>query len=438
MKSANTSARTASFTRITSYTILPLITSLGACAGETVTMGEDVGAGPLPASSRCLESTTISGDVEVSNQEELVALEGCEVIEGNLSIGKFEGASLRPLHALTTVRGALWIGAETLREAPSETEAVLESLAGLESLESAASFDLRGLLADNVDSLANLETLTGGRLWIQGAPDLKNLDGLANLRPITDLLLDCPQLENIAPLRLSEMMNGLSIYAGKLTQLSPLGVAIVSPGSFAVSHTELQNLDAFAGLEYVPDAVYIENNPLLENIDALNDLQSTGNLTIWQNPLLARLPAFSALQSLGELHIASNESLIEVPAFPFTVDPPTADQPLDPLSLLSRSAAQAVISDNPALTSIALPRGWLGGSALIIDNNASLTQVTLTEQLSYDYLSITNNPGLASIDIGVLGTVDLLEVTNNPQLDTTVFDAVQTFETRMSQNAQTP
>jgi hypothetical protein len=432
MKSANTWARISSFARITSNTILPLIASLAACTGETVTMGEDdTSAGPLPAHSRCLESTTVSGAVDVSSQGDIDALEGCQVIEGHLTIGSFEGANLLPLHELTTVRGTIWIGMESPLDAPSPGRPLLESLDGLESLESAGSFDLRGLLADNVDSLRNLENLTAGRLWIQGSPNLKNLDGLAKLRPITDLRLDCPQLEDIAPLTLSDTMNGLSIVSGKLTQLSPLGVAIVSPGPFGVAHTELQNLDAFAGLVYAAGSVFIENNLLLENIDALNDLQAAGELTIWHNPLLTRLPTFPALGSLDGLQIVFNDSLTEVPAFPFvTADLSTADQ----LSLLDLSTAQAVISDNPALTSIALPRGWLGGSALIIDNNASLTQVTLTQQLSYDYLSITNNPGLASIDIGVLGTVDLLEVANNPQLDPGVFDTVRTFETRMSAN----
>jgi hypothetical protein len=311
---------------------------------------------------------------------------------------------------------------------------MLDSLEGLESLQSAASLDLRGLLADNVDPLSNLAMLTTGRLWISVSPNLRTLDGLANLRAVTDLQLGCPALEDIAPLELADAMTGLSIYAARFNRLSPLGVAIVSGGPLEISNTELMTLDAFAGLVYVPGDIWIGDNLLLENIDGLKDLQFAGRLSISHNPSLARLPPFSSLNALDALEVSDNDSLVEIPAITFR----GAGAAEDPLSLLSRSSALAVITDNATLSSITLPEMWLGGSALIIGDNPALTEVKLTRQLSYDYLSITGNSALASVDIGVLGTVDLLEVLDNPQLDTSVFGSVQTFETRMSSNGLAP
>jgi hypothetical protein len=434
--------RTPRLTTHGSFSSLLLVASLGACSSEAVRMGEvdpDAVGGTssqsLPASSRCHESTTIQGDVWIDNQAQLDALEGCEVIEGHLTIGGFHDADLRPLHALTTVRGSILIDMAVAPEAPNVETPMLDSLEGLESLQSAASLDLRGLLADNVDALSNLAMLTTGRLWILASPNLRALDGLANLRAVTDLVLACPALEDIAPLQLADAMTGLNIYAARFSRLSPLGVGIVSGGPLEISNTELRNLDAFAGLVYAPGNIRIGDNPLLENIDGLKDLQFAGPLSISHNPSLAHLPPFSTLKTLSALEVSDNDSLVEIPAFSFSGAGAGGQ---DPLSLLSRSSALAVITDNAALSSITLPEMWLGGSALIIDNNPALEQVNLTQQLSYDYLSITGNPALASVDIGVLGTVDLLEVLDNPELDTSVFGSVQTFETRMSSNGVAP
>jgi hypothetical protein len=423
-----------------SFGSLLLLAFLGACSSDAVPVGEvdpdddgGVTIQPLPATSRCEENTTIEGDVSVASQAGLDRLEHCQVIEGDLTIYGFPGADLRPLHALTTVRGAITINGPSL-ELGAETE-TLASLEGLESLESAASLEVMGLLADNLAPLRNLELLSTGRLWLE-SPNLKTFDGLENLRPVTDIRLACPALEDIAPLKLAEAMNHLVILEAKLDRLSPLDVSIVSPGVVDISNTQLTNLDAFARLTAALGSMAIGDNPLLENIDGLTGLQAVvGDLWISRNPSLTHLPAFPSLSTLGGLEVSFNERLTEVPALSYaSVAPAEGDE----LALLARSSARAIISDNPALGSVTIPQAWLGGAALVIDNNPALSQLKLTRQLSYDYVSITGNPALSSVDIGVLGTVDVLEVLDNPELDTSVFASVQTFETRMSSNAETP
>lgn len=432
MKSENISARTSSFARLTACTLLPLVTWLAACSDETVTMGEDgsarLGVAALPDNALCREDTTHTGDVLVFSQRELDALEGCQVVEGQLVISGFEDADLRPLHALRVVRGMLLI--QMTPPADDTQTPLLASLEGLESLESAHGLRLSGLIADNVDPLSNLKDLSRGNLSITRSPNLTNLNGLARLKGVNDLNLECAALEDIAPLELPEAMTSLVIERTKLSQLSPLGVALVT-GQLSVSGTQLRNLDAFAGLVHVGEDVRIENNPLIEDLDGLNELDVINALTVSHNASLTQLPELPRLALLGGLEIVGNARLTEVPRLRGQAVDASS---LDPLSLLALTSARAIISDNPALTSISLPQGWLGGSALVIDENPALAQVVFTEQQSFDYLSITDNASLASVEIGALNAVDLLEVARNPQLDTSAFDPVQTFERRVTAN----
>ncbi len=429
--------QTACLVRFVSCTILPLVTSLTACSGETVTMGEDGnGSGSLPAYSRCLEDTTVRGDLLVDTQEQLNTLEGCQVIDGSLVLFNIEGADLRPLHALTTVRGDLTLNMIAWPQETFPGVPLLESLEGLESVQSVRNLELSGLIADNLEPLGNLETLTGGRLSIAVSPNLTNLDGIAKLNGVNDLhLLSCPALEDIAPLTLQGQMNSLVIESTKLSQLSPLGLSAVW-NALTVKNTELQNLDAFKPInaQYVIDAPYvsIEDNPRLENIDALNYLEYLVDLRVSLNPSLTHLPEFPNLGTLGSFVIVSNDRLAELPAFQRDFSAAA----LDPIAWPSFSQV-AIIADNPALTTIALTPIWFGASELLIDNNPALTHVTLTNQFSFYHLRISGNTALTFVDVGILETVNLLELKNNPQLDARVFDSVRTFETRIS-DAETP
>jgi hypothetical protein len=113
---------------------LALGASLLGCSADTVNMGEDgVHVEPplqLPSHSRCRESTIIDGDVvAIRTQEGIAELEGCTTINGDLAISAFEGADLRPLHALTSVLGSLDLGGCCLHgEDPRPPEEVPQSM----------------------------------------------------------------------------------------------------------------------------------------------------------------------------------------------------------------------------------------------------------------------------------------------------------------------
>ena len=83
---------------------------LVACGGDVINLGEREDETAVPPHSRCQGSRTLEGSVRVESQEQLDALEGCEVIAGNLDIVAFPSASLRALHALRNVEGYVEIG----------------------------------------------------------------------------------------------------------------------------------------------------------------------------------------------------------------------------------------------------------------------------------------------------------------------------------------
>jgi hypothetical protein len=289
--------------------ILGFWASLLGCSGESVNMGEnDVQPTPLPSSSRCLESTTLLGDVIVRNQEEVNSLEGCEVIEGDLHIVAFEGADLHALHALTTVRAKLNIGStEVLTQEEWESpdlaaaqalrERWLESLHGLEALESVGTLSLNGYAGRDVDPLSSLQYITDGLLDIQNNRELEGLEGLRNAKGIRSLYVGgCPDLYGIEALSLPEQMTDLRLEFTGLSRLGELDVHTIT-GTLSIDHTELRNLDELSSLTYA-GLIYIEANFSLQNADGLNGLGQAESIEFEHNVRLEHLPEFSSLRLL--------------------------------------------------------------------------------------------------------------------------------------------
>jgi hypothetical protein len=433
-----------SLTRWAHPAILPLGMSMLACSGNPVIMGEDgIDSAPVPSSSRCFENSTLEGDVVVRNQEELAALEGCKRVSGDLTVVAFQGADLRPLHALTAVDGTLdlWGSTEAL-ELQDLSQDWLASLDGLESLERVGGLEVLGLMADNVAPLARLEVLTGsGRLLFGLCPNLVDLGGLGGLIGIRALSLSCSVLESIEALTLPEEMDSIEFTDTPLTQLTDVSVHTLFDG-LSLTKTALTNLDAFASLVNA-GAVSIVSNLALENLNGLNGLTSAGSLGISHNRLLTRLPEFPELATLDELMISDNPRLTTLADFPTLhayvysiLDEAHFED--NPENLLGLRPYRIDISRNQVLTTLSLPAGWLTGAAVVIDNNRALTQIDFTQQRSIDYLSIQNNPLLETVNTGALATVNTLEVVNNPRLGTAVFDSLRTFDTRLARNAAAP
>lgn len=402
-----------------------------ACSADTVTMGEDgSGSAALSASSLCRENTTLVGDASVQSPEDLSTLEGCEIIEGDLSIEGAGISALNALHALRLVRGEL--GIRTL-VGPDESEPLLRSLEGLESLESVGDLRLQGLIAENVDPLSNLTTLTDGWLFVRDCPNLTNLDGLSQLRGVAQLNVDAPSLESLPPIEYSEELTHFSISGARLSQLPAIGSNNLA--LLFISNTALPNLDAFSEVGLATE-IRIDGNPELADIDGLDGLQAAEYLVVSNNPSLTRLPEFPVLGRLNSLTVQNNDRLASLSAFA-ALDP-HGMRLTDELEWPEPRPEAVIIGDNAVLTSVALPPSWRGGSTLMIYDNPALTQIEFTAQLNFDRLSITDNPALTSVEVGALDAVDTLEVRDNPLLDASAFDAVRTFRTIIERNASQP
>lgn len=419
---------------------LPLVVSLQACSADVVNIGENPQQLDLPAPSLCRDSTTLTGEIIVKNQEQLNELEGCEVIDGDLTVAPFAGADLRPLHALTVVEGFILLGDD-----PDEANGIavnrirslqvsgwLASLEGLESLEHAASAQIIGLTATQLEPLRNLRALTSG-LMMRNCPNLRDLKGLENLRSFDDFYVDCDNLESIAALRFPATMHGLYLGGAKLRDLGSVEVAAIS-NQLVIGGTALEDLEAFSSLRSVAGSLVVEGNLLLEDMNGLNGLEVAGTLIVRNNAGLQRMPELTSLSRLGGLMIYDNPRLVELPELG-ALYADVASASLTERDLLGFRPELIEIVGNPEVLSFAVPVGWRDGEHVTIENNTKLREVDFGYLESIDLLSIKNNPALTTVNLGALARVDVLEVVENPSLQGSGFDAVQTFEREMSGNA---
>lgn len=436
--------------RIASASTLGLCVALLGCSDDSINMGEGIPVVEeepgLPSSSRCADSPVLEGDVLVRNQDELDALEGCEVIRGNLGIVPFEGAHLRTLHALTEVSGVLGIGDASgiLQLLPGEepsditeadfalaalAEAWLPSLEGLEALERAGGLQLNGLTAEHLRPLARLQTLTNGYLTIWSAPNLRSFDGLQSLVGLERLeVVGVRALESFDGLSLPKYMRELSIENADLRQLEPLGVEYVE--WLRLFDNRLTTLDAFASLTSAGHISLISNRRLV-SLMGLKDLTQLDSLVVEYNIRITEVPDFEQLLWLRTLRFVVSPLLSKLPSFPALFSgaglPREAGVAFE--ESLGRRPDVVQVYGMDALTTLTLPGGWSSASLVEIELNPNLRQIEFTNQSYIEFLSILRNPVLESVTIGALDKVSMLNLAENPLLPATSFDAVRRLDT---------
>jgi hypothetical protein len=417
----------------------PLALLLAACSGETVDLGElskDLSA----SASRCRETTLVAGSVVIENQDQLEQLEGCEEIEGNLYVRPFVDPDFRPLAALRRVGGALELGRRTTFDTPElpfdmqelidhEAELLvggwLASLEGFENLERTGSLSLSGVGAPNLAALSNLTTLSnGGALQIEFCTSLRDLTGLERLTGVVELSLSCNSLESLAGPRFAPRMGRVSIVGPRLVDLGNFAPETVQ--DLGIQNTGLENLDALSKLTRAT-SIGLVGNAALANVDALDALEAVNYLSIEENPRLERLPEFASMYELDELRIMDNDSLENLPSLPNLGVSPGEWDNLNPGDVLALRPDLILVNLNPALESLVIPAGWPAVSYLMIDSNAGLVNVDLSNLHAADGLYISNNPLLETVSLGLLETVDDLRVSDNPLLSLEPFDDLQTF-----------
>jgi hypothetical protein len=412
-----------------------------ACSGGEVDLGSGSLSRDLRAATRCADSAVITEDLQITNQDELDALRGCEEIHG-LRIEPFADIDLTALSSLRVVTDALQLGASPLDlpEGFEEQEAFLaedrallasgwvQDLHGLEALESVTTLYLTGVAIENLAELESLTRITN--LLPNDTLELRDLRGLENVTIDTFWVINAPELESLDGLTITPNAGTvMTMFTPKLTNIDAL-LNLEYVETLMLSGTGLTTLPPFP-LLLGANSLDIDNNAELTNIDSIGAFQFANTIYIAANPKLASLPRFEQLVSFDALTVLGNgiQSLdLEFPALQpgvwsigqreIAINPPLID-----------------VGYNTALERITLRQSLPSLQLLSIYNNDALTEVDLGGVTNADVLFIDQNPALGSVLAPSLRSVDLLEVTNNPELSVSVFEGVQTIEQVFSGNA---
>lgn len=396
--------------------------------------------------SRCAESPRISGDVNVANQSELDALQGCEEITGSLNILTFEGADLAPLASLRVVGEALFLGAQQEDPVSDDPEeqllaseqyqalqevGFLESLNGLQALESVDRLYLTGVLVADLTGLTSLRSISSGMV-VSSSKNLRDLSGLEAATAIpTVWVADCVAITSLTGLELDTSRHSIILeQLPALTNIDALA-DILSFDALIIDGTGLEALPNFS--YFAAFDIRISGNPALSDVSGLGQLGGARTLSLIGNSSLRALPALSELGWLETLVVAYNDALEELTLdFP-ALQPPSFDATGPRQFQLSADSVE--IGNNASLRRITSPASFSAVQFFNVFSNPSLTELDLGTLERTDLLSIDDNAALASVAAPSLATADALEVTNNPLLVPSAFDNVKSFTRLVSGNA---
>lgn len=426
------------------FPLFPLLALSLACTRGEVNLGEGATSQNLGQASRCAESTSLSGLIYVANQGELDTLAGCEQIQ-ELRIVPFSGIDLTPLASLRRILDAFELGAvpPDLPEDFEEQQVVMEpiqalidagwidSLRGLESLESVGTLYLNGTAVSDFTDLQSLQTIKNGMV-VRQAKNLVNLGGLEAARPPLLWIADSSSLESLDGLVFGPEERSLILErVPALVNIDALQSATYA-ATIIISGTGLVSLPSLEQLSFVAD-LSIEGNELLSDLSGLDALQAVNSLVIRGNPSLLSVPEFAQLSGLETLVVSYNDALEEIALnFP-ALQPQTREIGTREVRY---STAYIEFIGNSALRHITSPVSFASAQFFSVFDNESLLDIDLGPLEHVDFLTIDNHPALMSVVAPSLATVNTLEVVNNPLLSTGVFDDVDTFSRQISGNAE--
>lgn len=261
-------------------------------------------------------------------------------------------------------------------------------LEGLEFLSTLTS--IGQLLAghDDISFLENLEETTE-LFGVYGNDDLTDLSAFKSLKRIEGNL----HLENLSELENLEALNSVDCHLSSLTIYN-------------------SSLTSLAGLEVRSDlfSLRLNNNPFLENLDAISPLVNYSLLSLDNCPLINDLDNFSAVDSVSALRLVNMSGLTNLQGLNNLKNVTgginiSFNQNLlnfDGLQTLEEVGIYVSINDNNSLQDIdAMINAQKSGSVFVPPS-----------------LSITNNPELTTI-LGLGGIFyryDILQIVGNPKL----------------------
>jgi hypothetical protein len=416
-----------------------------ACGGDGESLGSGLPGAPSTPNPACPDGI-VHDNVTTTSQAQIDALEGCEEINGELSIVAFAGMDLRPLHALRVVHSDLIVGA-LLPYPQHNLELPIESLAGLESLESVSSLGLYHVSAPDLSSLASLRvvsreasnvTQSDAYVEIANCDNLRDLSGLENLVTWGRLTIsEADSLESLNGLVAAQQIGTVQLYdLPKLRDVSALAPALTIQ-QLIVNQTGLETLPRMnvRRLAYL----MIADNPNLRSLEGSNQLNAVDSLLLMDNPLLERLPDWAGLYAPRTIQIVSNDALRSIPSFPATAlrfgDLLNGGGPDTPERERTVGFEVIEIANNRQLTDVALPTGISSSAYVGVYGNPSLTDLALGTLEGIDVLWIRDNAALRDVELDELDHVDELHIVDNPALPMEAFAGVRSFESEVSGNA---
>jgi hypothetical protein len=426
-------------------TLVPLLALGLACTRGEVNLGEGATSRNLELSSRCAESTVLPESIYVANQAELDALTGCEEIQ-ELRIVPFADIDLTPLASLRRITDAFELGAfpENLPEDPEEQRILLEpiralndagwvdSLHGLEALESVGILYLSGTTVSDLTELQSLQAIEEG-IVLRQAKNLVNFAGLEAIEPPSLVwVADSSSFESLAGLEYGPVIG--SLYLERVPALANLDALgnVTSADTIMLLETGLATLPRLDQL-IVVTTFNIEGNEFLTALSGFDALQAVTSFNINFNASLRSIPEFPQLTFVDTLVMTYNDALEEVALnFPALL-PQTRTLGWREVQY---STGYLQLSNNAALRHISSPASFSALQFLSVFENPSLLDIDLGQLERADYLMIADNPALSSIVAPSLATVNTLEVIDNPLLSTAEFDDVDTFSRQISGNAE--
>jgi hypothetical protein len=433
------------------------------CAREGVDLGGDTLARNIQRGTGCAESTVVTGNVIVSQQEDLEALAGCEEIRGNLIVRAFAGADLTPLAALRRVTGQFGLGvAQRWTEIVGFTISGLfdpeielirsgwvQSLDGVQALEQVGLLYLRGLPDEDLTAFESLATVSddssgafSGTVILQQNMHLRSLSGLDDVTGVQGLVVTLsPELVSLNGIGTSGLET-ISLYTSPaLADLSALA-ATTTLDNLILNDLGIVDLNAFANLESV-DNLSIFGNRALVDASGFGSLQSANLINVADNPLLKNLPSFTSFEvQPSTIRIRGNAELESIVLDLSNTRPLRYDIVGFPEQANGEYVGYELgidvidVRENAKLQSFAIPAGLTKAHLVLVSANPSLTSTDFGSLKELGQLSIDANPSLTHVDTGDLARVSLLQVTNNPLFSPVIFDGVESFVREISGNAE--
>ena len=347
------------------------------------------------AEAFCGGYNAISGGLEVGDTPlvDLVSLDClCSVGPGQfLSIwidGNDDLRSLRGLERLVTLPDTIYVndcpsletlsGLEGLRELPQglflEALPALTGVEALGGLRGTAGF---GTSSVGLTSLSGLENLGGApaiTLWSNDV--LTSLDGLAPRTEWGGFNVQGTPLEDLSALRGATQVGDLLLVDVEVTDLSDLSSLEQISGDFrlrALSLADLRGLDSLAAIE---EEFVLQAGDALVSLDGLGGLQSAGTIQV-VGAGLKSIEALENIERTGLLTLGPCESLTSVAGLGSlqSVDDYFAMgrlgvSNLDELAALRTVGGFLSVVDNPSLTSVSGLSSItsIGGDLYITDN----------------------------------------------------------------------